>query len=206
MSATVAVEQRAVGLPQRQAPQRIGLGAGRWRSSAARQRRRRCRRAPAARARARRARRRSAWRSRRSAPAALATRVGQRVAQDQRGPRRRCCRSRPSGPCACAITSTGRKALPDDGVLDRRHQHAQPHRQLARHDHAAPAPSACAAPPMSFFISRMPSAVLRSRPPVSKHTPLPTSVTLRCAALAPVQVDQPRRAACWRGRRRGSAG
>ena len=33
---------------------------------------------------------------------------------------------------------------------------------------------ACAAPPMSFFIRRMPSAVLMSRPPVSKHTPLPT--------------------------------
>jgi hypothetical protein len=38
-------------------------------------------------------------------------------------------------------------------------------------------PSALAAPPMSFFIQRMPSAGLRSRPPESKHTPLPTSVS-----------------------------
>ena len=35
-----------------------------------------------------------------------------------------------------------------------------------------------AAPPISFFISSMPAAGLMSRPPVSKHTPLPTSVTL----------------------------
>ena len=35
-----------------------------------------------------------------------------------------------------------------------------------------------AAPPMSFFIGRMPEAGLRSSPPLSKHTPLPTKVTL----------------------------
>ena len=33
--------------------------------------------------------------------------------------------------------------------------------------------SACAAPPMSFFISRIPLAGLMSSPPLSKHTPLP---------------------------------
>ncbi len=34
--------------------------------------------------------------------------------------------------------------------------------------------SACAAPPMSFFINFMPLADLTSSPPESKHTPLPT--------------------------------
>ncbi len=37
--------------------------------------------------------------------------------------------------------------------------------------------SASAAPPMSFFMRIMPLEGLMSRPPVSKHTPLPTSVT-----------------------------
>ena len=41
--------------------------------------------------------------------------------------------------------------------------------------------STLAAPPMSFFISSMPLSGLMSRPPVSKHTPLPTSVTLGAA-------------------------
>ncbi len=54
--------------------------------------------------------------------------------------------------------------------------------------------STLAAPPISFFISSMPLSGLMSRPPVSKHTPLPTSVTFGCARLAPAQVDQPRRA------------
>ena len=35
-----------------------------------------------------------------------------------------------------------------------------------------------APPPMSFFIIFMPVADFRSRPPVSKQTPLPTSVNL----------------------------
>ena len=47
---------------------------------------------------------------------------------------------------------------------------------------------------MSFFMSSMPLAGLMSSPPVSKHTPLPTSVTLGSLALAPAQLDQPRRA------------
>ena len=40
--------------------------------------------------------------------------------------------------------------------------------------------SAVAAPPMSFFIFSMPLSGLISRPPVSKQTPLPTSVTRGC--------------------------
>ncbi len=35
-----------------------------------------------------------------------------------------------------------------------------------------------AAPAMSFFISRIPEALFRSSPPLSKHTPFPTRVTL----------------------------
>ena len=42
--------------------------------------------------------------------------------------------------------------------------------------------SAVAAPPMSFFISSMPLAGLMSSPPVSKTTPLPTSVTFGASA------------------------
>ncbi len=37
-----------------------------------------------------------------------------------------------------------------------------------------------AAPPMSFFISAIPADGLMSRPPVSKQTPLPISVTFGC--------------------------
>jgi hypothetical protein len=43
--------------------------------------------------------------------------------------------------------------------------------------------SACAAPPMSFFMSRIPVAGLMSRPPLSKQTPLPTTATRGCAGL-----------------------
>ena len=45
--------------------------------------------------------------------------------------------------------------------------------------------SATAAPPMSFFISAMPELGLMSRPPLSKHTPLPTSVSARERPRAP---------------------
>ena len=54
--------------------------------------------------------------------------------------------------------------------------------------------STVAAPPMSFFIISMALSGLRSSPPVSKHTPLPTSVTLGSPGFAPAQLDQPRRA------------
>ena len=40
---------------------------------------------------------------------------------------------------------------------------------------------------MSFFMLSMPDAGLRSRPPVSKHTPLPTSVTLGSLSLPQVR-------------------
>ena len=52
--------------------------------------------------------------------------------------------------------------------------------------------SAVAAPPMSFFILSMAASGLMSRPPVSKQTPLPTSVTA-AVCLTPLQIDQPRR-------------
>ena len=45
-----------------------------------------------------------------------------------------------------------------------------------------PSARAWAAPPMSFFISRMPAEGLMSRPPVSNTTPLPTSATTGCEA------------------------
>ena len=41
--------------------------------------------------------------------------------------------------------------------------------------------STLAAPPMSFFMISMPADGFRSSPPVSKQTPLPTSVTFGCA-------------------------
>ena len=52
--------------------------------------------------------------------------------------------------------------------------------------------STSAAPPMSFFMRIMPLEGLMSRPPVSKHTPLPTSVTSGAPRLAPAHVDEAR--------------
>ena len=52
---------------------------------------------------------------------------------------------------------------------------------------------------MSFFMISMPLSGLMSSPPVSKHTPLPTSVIFGCCRIAPGEVDQARRA------RRGAA-
>ena len=49
-----------------------------------------------------------------------------------------------------------------------------------------PSASAVAAPAMSFFMLSMPASVLMSRPPVSKHTPLPTSVTFGSPSLPQV--------------------
>ena len=54
--------------------------------------------------------------------------------------------------------------------------------------------STFAAPPMSFFMISMPLVGLMSSPPVSKHTPLPTSVTFGCVASPQRELDQPRRA------------
>ena len=47
--------------------------------------------------------------------------------------------------------------------------------------------SAVAAPPMSFFIFSMPLSGLMSSPPVSKQTPLPTSVTFGCLSSPQVR-------------------
>ena len=54
-------------------------------------------------------------------------------------------------------------------------------------------PIAVAAPPMSFFISPIEAGGLMSSPPVSKQTPLPTSVTFGASVAAPGEVEQPRR-------------
>mmetsp|Transcript_24391 Transcript_24391/g.68634 ORF Transcript_24391/g.68634 Transcript_24391/m.68634 type:complete len:218 (-) Transcript_24391:863-1516(-) len=56
-------------------------------------------------------------------------------------------------------------------------------------------PSTCAAPPMSFFIVSIAAAGLMSRPPVSKQTPLPTSVTF--GASSDPQVRSIRRGCCF---------
>ena len=47
---------------------------------------------------------------------------------------------------------------------------------------------------MSFFMISMPVDGFRSSPPVSKQTPLPTSVTLGWAGSPQAEIDQPRRA------------
>ena len=108
-------------------------------------------------------------------------------------------------PLRVRMTSSGRKALPETAFSTAGTSTRS--RTGSRAAMTAWArPSTVAAPPMSFFISRMPAGGLRSSPPVSKHTPLPTSVTFGAARVAPGEVDQPRRAARWRGRRRGSSG
>ncbi len=61
-----------------------------------------------------------------------------------------------------------------------------------------------AAPPMSFFIRSIALDGLRSSPPVSKQTPLPTSVIFGWRGWPQVDVDQPRRAVGGTCRRRGS--
>src|SRR5262249_41297526 len=64
--------------------------------------------------------------------------------------------------------------------------------------------SIAAAPPMSFFMLSMPLSGLMSRPPESKHTPLPTSVTL--GSLDAPQVRSTRRGGGRRGRGGGGGG
>ena len=79
-----------------------------------------------------------------------------------------------------------------DAVLDRRNQHPQLDRGLAAASNSCASASAQAAPPMSFFISSIAAEGLRSSPPLSKHTPLPTSVTRGAPARAPAAIDQAR--------------
>ena len=59
-------------------------------------------------------------------------------------------------------------------------------------------PSALAAPPMSFFMFPIAAGGLTSSPPVSKHTPLPTIVTLGADSL-------PQHMSTTRGSRPGAA-
>ena len=78
-------------------------------------------------------------------------------------------------PLRVRMTSSGRKALPQTefstaGISTRRRTFKPASMIICA------SASICAAPPMSFFISSMPLDGLRSSPPVSKHTPLPTRV------------------------------
>jgi hypothetical protein len=72
--------------------------------------------------------------------------------------------------------SPGRKALPEIAFstagISTRSRSRSPSVMIAR-----ARPSAVAAPPMSFFIRPIEAPGLMLSPPVSKHTPLPTSVT-----------------------------
>ena len=82
--------------------------------------------------------------------------------------------------------SSGRKALPATafstaGISTRRRTLS-----LASITISASA-STLAAPPMSFFMISMPLDGFRSSPPVSKQTPLPTSVTLGWAGSPQVR-------------------
>ncbi len=94
-------------------------------------------------------------------------------------PRHRCCRSRRSA-LARREDVERPEGVAGHRVLDRRDQHAQPHLQLRIHHHLAPAPARWRRRPCRFFMISMPLDGFRSRPPVSKQTPLPTSVTLGC--------------------------
>ena len=80
--------------------------------------------------------------------------------------------------------SRGRKLRAGNRILDRRNQHAQPHLQLARHDHVRERQRGRGAAHVLLHVEHAASGLM-SRPPVSKHTPLPTSVTLRMAWRRP---------------------
>ena len=89
-------------------------------------------------------------------------------------------------PLRVGTTSSGRKALPDTLFSTAGTSSRSRTGSLAAITIDATAITV-AAPPMSFFMLSMPDAGLRSRPPVSKHTPLPTSVTLGSLSLPQVR-------------------
>src|SRR6185437_10670031 len=93
----------------------------------------------------------------------LAIRLGQRIAQNE-------------PPFRVLTISKGRIALPATEFSTAGTSTRSRTLSLAAMI-ACARPSIVAAPPMSFFISFMPLDGFRSSPPVSKHTPLPTSVT-----------------------------
>ena len=109
------------------------------------------------------------------------------------GLRRRYCRSRRTGPCASVTTSPGRSASPDTAFSTAGISRCSRTGSRSAAISLASA-SAWAAPPMSFFISRMPLAGLRSSPPLSKQTPLPTMAMRGLRGIAPFGLDQARRA------------
>ncbi len=82
--------------------------------------------------------------------------------------------------------SRGRKLVPEIEFSTAGINHAQPHLELARHDHVRERQARSPPPPMSFFMLSMPVSGLMSSPPVSKHTPLPTSVIFGSLSLPQV--------------------
>ncbi len=89
------------------------------------------------------------------------------------------------------------EGIAGDRVLHGRDEHPQPHRQLRIHDHGGETQHIGGSAHV-LFIRSMPLAGLMSRPPVSKQTPLPTSVifgsptlpqprSIRRGAMAPAR-------------------
>ena len=98
-------------------------------------------------------------------------------------------------PARVSSTSPGRMASAETAFstagISRRSRTGRP-RAMTRSASAR----AWAAPPMSFFIQRMPAEGLRSRPPVSNATPLPTSTSMGAPSPrrpGPGELDHPRR-------------
>ena len=85
-------------------------------------------------------------------------------------------------PARLCSTSSGRKAFPETlfstAGTKMRSRTGRPAIMIIR-----ARPSVVAAPPISFFISFIPVGGFRSRPPLSKQTPLPTIVTFGSLGL-----------------------
>ena len=97
-------------------------------------------------------------------------------------------------PLRVASTSPGRNALPAIAFSTAGTSTRRSARRPVFINMFASA-SATAAPPMSFFMSAMPAPVLMSKPPLSKHTPLPTSTTCGRPAPADQRISASRGAA-----------